>query len=74
MQIFLVICGADVGSELIHYSESVTLSVLVQTVLVVCSFLNELTGNLVGHLYYFLMFKYPIDFGGQSFLSTPDIL
>uniref|UniRef100_H3DP20 Derlin n=1 Tax=Tetraodon nigroviridis TaxID=99883 RepID=H3DP20_TETNG len=38
------------------------------------SFLNELTGNLVGHLYYFLMFKYPIDFGGQSFLSTPDIL
>ncbi|TNN02249.1 derlin-1 [Takifugu flavidus] len=38
------------------------------------SFLNELTGNLVGHLYYFLMFKYPIDFGGQAFLSTPDIL
>lgn len=38
------------------------------------SFVNELTGNLVGHLYFFLMFKYPIDFGGRSFLSTPEIL
>lgn len=38
------------------------------------SFVNELTGNLVGHLYYFLMFKYPIDLGGRSFISTPDIL
>ncbi|XP_068613580.1 derlin-1 [Brachionichthys hirsutus] len=38
------------------------------------SFVNELTGNLVGHLYYFLMFKYPIDLGGRSFFSTPDIL
>uniref|UniRef100_A0A1A7XPC2 Derlin n=1 Tax=Iconisemion striatum TaxID=60296 RepID=A0A1A7XPC2_9TELE len=38
------------------------------------SILNELTGNLVGHLYYFLMFKYPMDLGGRSFLSTPEFL
>uniref|UniRef100_A0A087YMA2 Derlin n=1 Tax=Poecilia formosa TaxID=48698 RepID=A0A087YMA2_POEFO len=38
------------------------------------SFMNELTGNLVGHLYFFLMFKYPMDLGGRSFLSTPDFL
>uniref|UniRef100_A0A3Q4AIY6 Derlin n=1 Tax=Mola mola TaxID=94237 RepID=A0A3Q4AIY6_MOLML len=38
------------------------------------SFLDELTGNLVGHLYYFLVFKYPIDLGGQAFISTPEIL
>ncbi|XP_057690897.1 derlin-1 [Corythoichthys intestinalis] len=38
------------------------------------SFVNELIGNLVGHLYFFLMFKYPMDLGGRSFLSTPEIL
>lgn len=38
------------------------------------SFVNELIGNLVGHLYFFLMFKYPMDLGGRSFLSTPQIL
>ncbi|KAJ0000141.1 hypothetical protein NQD34_011983 [Periophthalmus magnuspinnatus] len=38
------------------------------------SFLNELIGNLVGHLYFFLMFKYPIDLGGRAFLSTPEFL
>ncbi|KAM8735445.1 derlin-1 [Acanthopagrus latus] len=38
------------------------------------SFVDELTGNLVGHLYYFLMFKYPMDLGGRSLLSTPEIL
>ncbi|XP_008430240.1 derlin-1 [Poecilia reticulata] len=38
------------------------------------SFVNELTGNLVGHLYFFLMFKYPMDLGGRSFLSTPEFL
>lgn len=37
-------------------------------------FVNELTGNLVGHLYFFLMFKYPMDLGGRAFLSTPEIL
>ncbi|KAF3691619.1 Derlin-1 [Channa argus] len=38
------------------------------------SFIDELTGNLVGHLYFFLMFKYPMDLGGRAFLSTPDFL
>ncbi|KAG8010269.1 Derlin-1 [Nibea albiflora] len=38
------------------------------------SFIDELTGNLVGHLYFFLMFKYPMDLGGRSFLTTPEIL
>ncbi|XP_022045377.1 derlin-1 [Acanthochromis polyacanthus] len=38
------------------------------------SFVDELTGNLVGHLYFFLMFKYPMDLGGRSFLSTPEFL
>jgi len=34
----------------------------------------ELIGILVGHLYFFLMFKYPQDFGGASLLSTPQFL
>ncbi|XP_033626893.1 derlin-1-like [Asterias rubens] len=34
----------------------------------------ELLGIVVGHLYFFLMFKYPQDFGGRAFLSTPAIL
>ncbi|KAK3551436.1 hypothetical protein QTP70_017313 [Hemibagrus guttatus] len=38
------------------------------------SVVNELIGNLVGHLYFFLMFKYPMDLGGRSFLSTPETL
>ncbi|XP_026228604.1 derlin-1 [Anabas testudineus] len=38
------------------------------------SLINELTGNLVGHLYFFLMYKYPMDLGGRSFLSTPEFL
>lgn len=36
--------------------------------------LMELIGILVGHLYFFLMFKYPQDFGGPSLLSTPQFL
>uniref|UniRef100_A0A0R3RZ64 Derlin n=1 Tax=Elaeophora elaphi TaxID=1147741 RepID=A0A0R3RZ64_9BILA len=36
--------------------------------------MNELIGILVGHAYYFLMFKYPQDFGGHAFLQTPQIL
>jgi len=36
--------------------------------------INELIGILVGHLYFFLMFKYPQDFGGRSFLQTPSFL
>ncbi|XP_051842565.1 derlin-1-like [Antechinus flavipes] len=35
---------------------------------------NELIRNLVEHLYYFLMFKYPIDLGGIIFLYTPQCL
>lgn len=31
----------------------------------------ELLGIFVGHLYFFLMFKYPQDFGGRQFLHTP---
>ncbi|XP_025024201.1 derlin-1 isoform X2 [Python bivittatus] len=38
------------------------------------SIVNELIGNLVGHLYFFLMFKYPMDLGGRNFLSTPQFL
>jgi len=33
----------------------------------------ELVGILIGHMYFFLMFKYPQDFGGASLLSTPSI-
>ena len=33
----------------------------------------ELIGILIGHLYFFLMFKYPQDFGGASLLKTPQI-
>jgi len=36
--------------------------------------LMEIMGIFVGHLYFFLMFKYPQDFGGRSFLTTPSIL
>lgn len=34
----------------------------------------ELIGILIGHLYFFLMFKYPQDFGGPALLSTPEFL
>lgn len=36
--------------------------------------MSELFGIFVGHLYFFLMFKYPQDFGGQTLLSTPQFL
>jgi len=36
--------------------------------------MNELIGILVGHLYYFLMFKYPQELGGPRYLSTPQFL
>uniref|UniRef100_A0A8D0G8Z5 Derlin n=1 Tax=Sphenodon punctatus TaxID=8508 RepID=A0A8D0G8Z5_SPHPU len=38
------------------------------------SLIEDLIGNLVGHFYYFLMFKYPIDLRGRNFLSTPQFL
>ena len=34
----------------------------------------ELIGILIGHMYFFLMFKYPQDFGGPSLLSTPQFM
>ncbi|KAK3610374.1 hypothetical protein CHS0354_008650 [Potamilus streckersoni] len=36
--------------------------------------LSELIGIIVGHLYFFLMFKYPQDFGGVRLLNAPQIL
>lgn len=34
----------------------------------------ELVGILVGHLYFFLMFKYPQELGGPTLIQTPSIL
>lgn len=36
--------------------------------------LMEIIGIFVGHLYFFLTFKYPQDFGGRRFITTPSIL
>lgn len=36
--------------------------------------ISELLGIFVGHLYFFLKFKFPIDFGGASFLETPNFM
>lgn len=36
--------------------------------------IQELIGIFVGHLYFFLKFKYPQDFGGRNLLVTPQIL
>ena len=38
------------------------------------NFLSDLIGILAGHLYFFVMYKYPQDFGGQVLISTPQIL
>ncbi|CAF0821509.1 unnamed protein product [Adineta steineri] len=38
------------------------------------TFLTQLCGIVVGHLYFFLVFKYPQDFGGARFLQTPSFL
>jgi len=59
---------------------SVCLSVCLSISVYICVCLhvyrgwNELLGILVGHVYFFLMFKYPQDFGGTQFISTPQIL
>lgn len=34
----------------------------------------ELFGILIGHIYFFLMFKYPQELGGPSLLQTPGFL
>jgi len=36
--------------------------------------LNEIVGIAIGHLYYFLAEKYPVDLGGPYLLNTPSIL
>ncbi|XP_050399051.1 derlin-1 [Patella vulgata] len=36
--------------------------------------LQELLGIVVGHLYFFLMFKYPQDFGGARLINVPEFL
>jgi derlin-1 len=38
------------------------------------SFLTQLCGIVIGHLYFFLVFKYPQDFGGPRLLQTPSFL
>lgn len=35
---------------------------------------NELIGILVGHLYYFLKYRYPEEYGGRELIHTPEIL
>ncbi len=37
-------------------------------------FLTQLCGIVIGHLYFFLVFKYPQDFGGAHLLQTPQFL
>ncbi|KAA0200881.1 Derlin [Fasciolopsis buskii] len=34
----------------------------------------ELTGIIIGHVYYFFTFQYPQEYGGQMVLKTPDFL
>lgn len=34
----------------------------------------SLVGIVVGHLYFFLKFKYPQELGGASYLETPGLL
>lgn len=34
----------------------------------------SLVGIVIGHLYFFLKFKYPQELGGASYLETPAIL
>jgi len=47
---------------------------LVFNMLVAGGGLMELVGIFIGHLYYFLVFKYPQDFGGPALLTTPGFL
>ncbi|VDP96342.1 unnamed protein product [Echinostoma caproni] len=34
----------------------------------------ELTGIIIGHIYYFFTFQYPQEYGGQTVLKTPNFL
>ena len=38
------------------------------------SVMMEIMGILVGHIYFFLKFKYPVEFGGKDYLQTPQFL
>ncbi|UJR34468.1 hypothetical protein I4U23_021875 [Adineta vaga] len=38
------------------------------------SFKEDFFGIIIGHLYYFLIFKYPRDFGGARLIRTPTFL
>jgi len=38
------------------------------------AFMPQLAGILVGHLYYFLQYKYPVDFNGPDLLQTPQFM
>ncbi|KAH8865368.1 Derlin-1 [Schistosoma japonicum] len=38
------------------------------------SAMMELVGIIVGHLYYFFVFQYPQEYGGQAILKTPGFL
>uniref|UniRef100_T1IJ07 Derlin n=1 Tax=Strigamia maritima TaxID=126957 RepID=T1IJ07_STRMM len=48
--------------------------VLLFNMVITGSFMNELLGIFVGHTYFFLQYKYPLDFGGRRFLNTPAFL
>lgn len=39
-----------------------------------CRGYYELIGIIVGHLYYFIKYKYQQDFGGAALLQTPNFL
>ena len=34
---------------------------------------NELLGIFIGHVYYFLKYRYPTEFGGPNLLETPQV-
>lgn len=68
VQISVIWCRCCITMS--HRSHLIIVTITVSFLSVV----NELIGNLVGHLYFFLMFKYPMDLGGRSFLSTPQFL
>lgn len=38
------------------------------------SIISHLVGYAAGHLYFFLKFKWPMDFGGTSYIDTPNFM
>ena len=45
-----------------------------ESVVSIYSGMNELIGILVGHLYYFLKYRYPEEYGGRELIHTPEFL